>query len=350
MSREITLNGVTVNEDSECYVIAEIGNNHQGSVDIAIQMLDMANAQGASACKFQKRDNRALLTEAMYNSPYDNVNSFGKTYGEHRDNLELDYQQFKDIKAYADEIGMTIFATPFDLPSVEVLEKLGMPFYKMASGDLTNSPLQEEIARTGKPMIISTGGFGLEDVKRAVDNVLSHNDQLAVLQCTSGYPVLDYKDFNLRVIETYRDMFPNTVIGLSDHENGTSMTLIAYMLGARIVEKHVTLNRAWKGTDHSFSLSPSGLHQVVRNLRRARQALGGGHKTVCESEIKPIMKMSKKVVAGRDLPENHIINFEDLAFKCPGDGLAPYRWRELEGRTLKVSVAMDEPLSLEMVD
>ncbi len=275
MARELVINGTRIDDDSPAYVIAEIGHNHQGDVEKAKELFDRAKECGASAVKLQKRDNETLFTREAFNRPYDNENSFGPTYGLHRQALELGPEELRELKAYAEKLNIDYFATPFDIPSAEVLEALGVSFYKVASADLTNTPLLKHIARYGKPMLISTGGATLEDVDRAVNAVLPINAQLCVMQCTAAYPA-DYPELDLGVIQTFRERYPECVIGYSGHDNSISMPVVAYMLGARVIEKHFTLNRVMKGTDHILSLAPAGLRRVVRDLTRGRQSIGDG--------------------------------------------------------------------------
>ncbi|HEY1333676.1 MAG TPA: N-acetylneuraminate synthase family protein, partial [Myxococcaceae bacterium] len=238
---------------SHCYVIAEVGHNHQGDVEKCKELFRVARECGADAVKLQKRDNRALYTREMYDKPYDNENSFGATYGEHREALEFGRDEYRELQRYCREIGITFFATAFDLPSADFLQSLDMPAYKIASGDLRTTPLLRHVARFGKPMIVSTGGAAMEDILRAYDAIMPINPQLCFLQCTASYPA-SAEDLNLNVITTLRARFPELVVGLSDHENGIAMAVAAYVLGARVVEKHFTLNHTWKGTDHAFSL------------------------------------------------------------------------------------------------
>ena len=233
--------------------------------------------------------------------PYDNENSFGLTYGEYREALEFDRAQYEEIQAYANELGIAFFATAFDMPSVDFLEALGVPAIKIASGGAGDIPLLEHAAKVGVPLIVSTGGAELDDVRRAHDAITAINPQLAILQCTAAYPP-EFDELDLRVIETFRVAFPEVVIGFSSHDSGIAMALLAMRLGARIVEKHFTLNRAMKGTDHAFSLEPVGLRKMVRDLRRGRQALGDGVKTIYEDERKPVTKMGKKLVAAAAMP------------------------------------------------
>jgi sialic acid synthase len=347
--RTLRIDDVEITDAGDCYVIAEIGHNHQGSVEKAKQLFDEAKSAGAHAVKLQKRDNRGLYTREMFNKPYENENSYGATYGEHREALEFGRPEYKELQAYAVEIGITLFATAFDLASADFLAELDMPAYKVASADLINTPLLRQVASIGKPMILSTGGATLDDVRRGYETVAEINPQVALLQCTAGYPA-EWDELDLRVITTYRECFPGSVIGLSSHDNGIAMAVAAYVLGARMIEKHFTLNRVLKGTDHRFSLEPQGLRKMVRDLRRTRVALGDGMKTMYPSETEPIVKMAKKLVAARSLPAGHILAPEDVAMKSPGDGLPPYELDRVIGRTLRHPVAADSALTFELLD
>jgi N-acetylneuraminate synthase/sialic acid synthase len=346
MARNLVIDNVRIADDTDCYVVAEVGHNHQGSLEKAKDLFLAARDCGAHAVKLQKRNNRELYTRAMYDSPYDNENSYGRTYGEHREFLEFDRDQYVELQRYAAEIGITMFATAFDFSSADLLAELGIPAFKVASGDLTNTPFLAHLASFGKPLLVSTGGSTMDDVQRAVDTILPVNDQPALLQCTACYPS-EPEEMNLRVIENYRTRFPDLVTGLSDHQSGIAMALVGYVLGARIVEKHFTLNRAWKGTDHAFSLERAGLQKLVRDLKRAHAALGDGSKGHAPCEEGALVKMRKKLVAGRDLPEGHVMTREDVAVKSPGDGLAPYELDKIIGRVTAGKIAVDENLSFE---
>jgi len=349
MTRSLRIAGVDIADQTDCYVIAEVGHNHQGSVEQCKKIFDEAVACGAHAVKLQKRDNRTLYTRDFFNKPYDNENSFGPTYGEHREALEFDRAEYRELQDYADELGVTFFATGFDHPSVEFLADLDMPAYKVASADLTNTPLLRHVASIGKPVIISTGASTLDDVRRGYETVAETNSQVAVLQCTSGYPAA-FEELDLKVIQTYRELFPESVVGLSSHDNGIAMAVAAYVLGARIVEKHFTLNRAMKGTDHRFSLEPQGLRKLVRDLKRTRVALGDGAKQMYQSEVEPSLKMGKKLVARRELPAGHVLREEDLAAKSPGDGLPPYELDRVVGRALRHPLPADGALTFELLE
>ena len=264
MTRKLQIEQLTITDESDCFVIAEIGNNHQGELQKAMEMFKAAKECGVDAVKLQKRDNKSLLTKAAYEKPYDNENSFGATYGEHREALEFGKKEYVELKKYADELGLVMFATAFDMKSADFLAELDMPLYKIASGDLKNTPLLKHVAKIGKPMIISTGGGTMEDVQRAYDAIMPINKQLAILQCTASYPA-EPQDLNLRVITTYREAFPDVVIGLSDHENGIAMALAAYVLASfRAVMRSV----CWEAEQETNPVVPVTTNGFVSGCTR----------------------------------------------------------------------------------
>jgi len=335
-----------IGDHAPCYVIAEIGHNHQGSLEKARELFREAKLAGAHAVKLQKRDNRGLYTRAAYNKPYDNENSFGTTYGEHREFLEFGVDEYRALQQYAAELGIDFFATAFDLASADFLHQLDVPAFKIASGDVKSTPLLKHVASFGKPIIISTGGALMEDVERAYETIMAINPRLGILQCTAGYPAA-FEELDLRVVTAYRERFPRAVIGFSGHDNGIAMPLAAYVLGARIVEKHFTLNRAMKGTDHAFSLEPVGLRKMIRDLERTHKALGDGRKKIYESEKAPVVKMGKSLVVARDLAAGHVITRDDIVMKSPGGGIPPYELESGVGRVTLQALYADDFLSFE---
>jgi len=337
-----------IGDHAPCYVIAEIGHNHQGSLDKARELFREARLAGAHAVKLQKRDNRGLYTRAAFNKPYDNENSFGATYGEHREFLEFGMKEYRELQRYAAELGVDFFATAFDMASADFIGELDMPAFKIASGDVKSTPLLKHVASFGKPIVISTGGALLDDVQRAYDTIMAINPQLGILQCTAGYPA-SFEELDLRVVTQYRERFPGAVIGYSGHDNGIAMPVAAYVLGARIVEKHFTLNRAMKGTDHAFSLEPVGLRKMVRDLERTHKALGDGQKKIYETEKAPIIKMGKSLVVARDLPAGHALTKDDIVMKSPGGGIPPYELDNVLGRITLKALYEDDFLSFEML-
>ena len=341
--RFFKVNKKIITDKSECFVVAEIGNNHMGNFDIAKKIIKKAHECGADAVKLQKRNNKRLFTKKMYSTIYNSENSYGKTYGQHRDFLEFNFNQYKELKSFSEDLGLIFFATPFDFESVDFLEKLNIPMYKIGSGDLTNTPLIKYINQINKPIIFSTGGGDMKDVERA-HSVIKKNKNVAILQCTSSYPCLP-EDINLNVIKSFRKKFPKNVIGISDHLSGISSSLAGYMLGARIVEKHFTLSRAWKGTDHSFSLEPSGLTKLISYLRQARLFTGSAKKIKSKKERAPLYKMAKKLVAAKDLKKGQILTLKDIAIKSPNDGVPPYEIDKFVGKRINKDIKYEENLN-----
>lgn len=344
MNRSLTIDHFEISDNSNCYIIAEIGHNHQGEVEKAKELFHSAKECGADAVKLQKRDNRTLFTREMYNKPYEHRNSFGRTYGEHREFLEFGWDEYKELQAYAREIGITFFSTAFDMPSVDFLAELDVPAIKIASGDLLNLPLLKHTARLQKPILLSTGGGTWDDIQRAYDVIMPINPQLCLLQCTAIYPAPP-EDMNLRVISSLRERYPELVIGLSDHHNGIAMAVVAYLLGARVIEKHFTLNHTWKGSDHAMSLEPIGMSKMTRDLHRARAALGDGIKRVLPAEEEALRKMSKSLTAAHDLAAGHVLTHLDIAIKSPSGGLPPYHLDDIVGRRTVRPLAMDDRIT-----
>lgn len=324
-----------------CYIIAEIGHNHQGDPTTAKRMVDLAAECGVSAVKVQIRSLPTLFTKAFYDQPYNSENAYGPTYGKHREALELGFKTLRWLKAYAESLGLDFFATAFDEASVGSCVDLDLPAIKIASGDIDNWPLLVSAGRTGLPIILSTGGATMDAIERAMDAV-DHLD-VALLQCTASYPCA-YEELDLKVIQTLKKWAPDLVVGASLHDNGIAMAPVAYALGARVIEKHITLDRTMKGTDHPFSLEPQGLAKMVRDIRRAEVAMGDGIKKVYPSEAEPLRKMGKSIYVARDLPAGHILGDDDLMVRSPAEGLSPMRWMEVLGKRLNRSLAQEEPL------
>jgi N-acetylneuraminate synthase/sialic acid synthase len=335
-----------ISGDGPCYVIAEIGHNHQGNLKVALDMIQAAADCGVDAVKFQKRDNKALYNKAMYNKPYDNENSFGLTYGEHREFLEFGWDDYVALKKLAEEKNVEFMCTAFDFNSVDFLEKLGITSYKVASGDVTNIPLLEYIAATGRPIFLSTGASTLDETHLAYEAIRKHHDDVCLLHAVCSYPA-QYCDLNMHAIETLRTEFPDAIIGYSGHDNGILAASVAYMLGAKVVEKHFTLNHAWKGTDHKFSLEREGMRKQVRDLRRIDDCLGDGVKRVQDCEIQAKQKMGKALYAHRDLPVGHVLSMDDIEIKSPGYGLPPYRIESIMGKKLRVPLPQETSISLD---
>ena len=347
--RVITIGRHQVSDKTDAFVIAEIGHNHQGSLEKAKELFQSAHMAGAHAVKLQKRHNKTLFTRPFYDKPYENENSFGTTYGRHRQALEFGRREYAELAELAKKLKMEFMATAFDFRSVDFLREFDLSAYKIASGDLKTIPLIRRVAKLGKPVILSSGGGSMEEIRRASHAVLEVNPRLVLLHCVATYPNQAH-ELNLQMITTLREEFPQVVIGLSDHYNGIAMAPVAYVLGARVFEKHFTLNRAWKGTDQAFSLEPIGLHKMLRDLRRTREALGDGVKRILPQENEAIRKMGKSLVAARDIPAGTVLRKADIAMKSPGTGLDPSHFDAFLGKKTARAIKEDDFLSVDTVE
>ena len=345
IARSFQIGSRQIRDESKPFVIAEIGHNHQGKLDTALSLIRSAAQAGVDAVKFQKRSNRDLYTSKAFDAPYNSENAFGKTYGEHREALEFGPKEYEACIKEAKEQNVIFFSTAFDFTSVDFLLNFDIPAFKVASGDLLNHPLLKYIASTNKPMIVSTGGANLNQVISAVSVLEEAGASFSLLQCTAGYPP-KYEELNLKVIQKYRELFPSRIIGYSGHDNGIAMPLAAYILGARIIEKHFTLDRTMKGTDHSFSLEPQGMRKLVRDFERAHLALGDGAKVKYESEISPIKKMGKMIIAKFDIEPGTKISSELLEYRSPAEGLSPDQESLILGRICLERINQGDAITL----
>jgi N-acetylneuraminate synthase/sialic acid synthase len=344
--RKLRIADFEISDETMPFVIAEVGHNHQGNIELCERIFDAAAESGAHAVKLQKRSNKTLYTPEFFDSPYQGPSSFGETYGLHREALEFGQKEYAHLQLYAKKRNLIFFATAFDFASVDFLVALGVPAIKVASGDLKSIPLLRYARKTGIPLILSTGGSTMQDVQLAMQQVDPTNTGL--LQCTAAYPA-EAENMDLRVIETYRQIFPHTVIGLSSHDRGIAFSTVAAALGARIIEKHFTLDRALKGTDHAFSLEPAGMAKLVRDLKLVVKALGDGNKKFHDVEKGGIRKMGKMLVYSSDLKKGHTISAADLEIRSPLDGLSAANWDEVVGKRLTKDVSAMEKVSFEQL-
>jgi sialic acid synthase len=312
------------------FIIAEIGCNHQGDLKIAKQLIDAAAAAKVDAVKFQKRSIEQLMTKTLYYQEYQAPNSFGKTYGEHRAAIELTYEDYYELKQYAENRGLIFFASPWDVASIDFLEELNVELYKIASADLTNIPLLQYIIAKKKPVILSTGMSNLSEVDNAVNMLKTNNIDFALLQCTSAYPV-DYSQLNLKVISMFKERY-NCIVGYSGHEQDIFISVGAVALGAKVVERHLSLDRSWKGSDHKASLEPDMFKALVANIRHLEQALESDRKIIFSSELSNREKLAKSLTTRCKIPKNSIITPEMLAAKSPGTGICPLDMDKIVGK------------------
>lgn len=277
-----------VGDDLPPFIIGEVGNNHNGSIEIAKELIKTARIIGVDAVKFQKKDIESAFPPKLLGQPYVNENSFGKTYREHKEALEFSGEQMLELKSYADDLGIIFFCTPFDKISVDVLEDIGVPFYKIASFHVHRLDLIEYVCQMGKPILMSTGMSTLEEIDRAVDLIRGYTESFALFHCVSSYPT-DESNMNLRVIQTLKERY-NCPVGYSGHERNVSTCIASVMLGASMIERHFTLDRTMKGTDHAISVEPQGMSMIVRRAKGFFNALGNPEKRVLDCELANRMK------------------------------------------------------------
>jgi sialic acid synthase len=323
-------------------IIAEVGQNHQGSLELAIKYIEEFAKLGATTVKFQARHNTSLFHESRYNLIYDSPNSFGRTYGEHREFLEFDIEQLSVLKECAHQNNVLFCCTPFDIPSLEMLLKIDIDTLKVASFDLGNIPFLFQIAMTGKPIIMSTGGGSSGDIQLSVD-VFNDTGDLSILHCTSEYPCPPEK-VDLGMIPILKDLYPNHKVGISDHFNGTLTGPLAYLMGATVFEKHVTFDRSSKGTDHKFSLEPAGFKKFVRDIERAKLMLQDSFRPIRGSES-VFTRLGKSCVASRNLDPGTILSYDDITGLIFDKQYIPIRQvTDLVGKRLNCSLPCGSPI------
>ena len=327
-------------------IIAEAGVNHNGSLDLALKMVDEAKRAGADIVKFQ-----TAIPEKVISKYADKAEYQKKTTGNEESQLEmckrihLKLSDYDIIKKYCEEAGIEFLSTPFDLESIDYLEKLGMRLWKIPSGEITNLPYLIKIAKTGKPVIMSTGMSELNEVEEAV-NVLKENGagEITLLHCTTEYPA-PFESVNLRAMNTLREKF-GTEVGYSDHTVGFEAAVAAAVLGASVIEKHFTLNHNMEGPDHKASLEPEEFEIMVNNIRLIEKALGDGVKQPAEVEKKNIAIARKSIVAAKNIKKGEILTEENITVKRPGSGISPMKWFEVLGTEAVRDFGEDELIEL----
>lgn len=327
------------------YIIAEAGVNHNGSFDLACRLVDAAKAAGADCIKFQTFRSQNLVSRNAGKADYQKDTTGDGSQADMLSKLELSYDAFSRLKQYCEEIGITFLSTPFDLESAAFLDELGVPFWKIPSGEVTNLPYLEALAKTGRPVVMSTGMCEMGEIEAAL-RVLRENgtSDIRLLHCNTEYPT-PFADVNLRAMETMRRAF-GVEVGYSDHTKGIEVPIAAVALGATIIEKHFTLDRNMEGPDHKASLEPDELAAMVSAIRNIEQALGSGEKTASPSERKNIAVARKSIVAKRAIKAGERLTEENLTVKRPGSGVSPMRWRDVLGTAAIRDFEEDEMIEL----
>jgi N,N'-diacetyllegionaminate synthase len=332
-----------------CFIIAEAGVNHNGSLEMARQLVDIAVQAGADAVKFQTfKAERLANTDAPKAAYQENSTDAGESQFEMISRLELSPARHRDLKAYCEDIGILFMSSPFDEESADLLADLDVTVFKIPSGEITNLTFLDHVAQKGQPMIVSTGMSTLSEVAIAVDTIhLANNRNLILLHCISNYPA-DPADVNLKAMATMATAF-QVPVGYSDHTNGVEVALAAVALGACVIEKHFTLDRNLPGPDHLASLEPKELDFMVRGIRTVEISLGHGRKEPAASETNTAAVARKSLVTTQDIPAGQRLTKEYIAVKRPGTGLPPSMISHVLGRTIRVAVPAGTLITLEML-
>lgn len=345
LAREIRLGAHRLGPGRPCFVIAEAGVNHNGRLSMALRLVDAAARAGADAVKFQTFRAEHLVTRRARPAPYQRRGiRKGISTFEMLRRLELSEKDHRALAAHSRRRKILFLSTPFDSGSADFLERLGVPLFKISSGDITDLPFLGSVARRRKPLILSTGMSTLAEVREALGAVrLAGATQVILLHCVSNYPAAP-ADVNLRAMDSMAAAF-GVPVGLSDHTPGIEVALAAVARGACVIEKHFTLDRHLPGPDHRASLEPAELASLVQGIRRVESALGDGRKRPAASELAMIPFARKSLVALRDIAVGERLAPEMVGTKRPGTGLAPAALRRYLGKKIRQSIAADQPLT-----
>ncbi|MBX4261738.1 N-acetylneuraminate synthase [Clostridium estertheticum] len=339
-----------IGDGNRTFIIAEAGVNHNGDINIAKQLVDKAVNSGVDAIKFQTFKTEKLVTGYADMADYQKSN-IGHTSSQFNmlKQLELSQESFIKIREYCKYKEIMFLSTPFDFESADFLESIGMPAFKISSGDLTNIPLLEHIAKFNKPIILSSGMANLSEIEEALNAIYClGNIEVAVLHCTSNYPA-KLQSVNLNAMNTIRNAF-KVVGGYSDHTKGITVPIAATAIGADIIEKHFTLDKNMQGPDHKASLNPTELKDMVQAIRDVEMALGNGIKRYNQSELDTIKAARKSIVASRCIKKGQIITIMDLDYKRPGTGLSPKFYVDIVGKKTNRDIKMDEQITLNIIE
>ena len=312
------------------YIIAEAGVNHNGDINLAYQLVDAAKAAGVDCIKFQTFKSENLVSHTAQKAEYQKAATGDSSQQDMLKQLELSFGEFVSLKEYCDRKGICFLSTPFDFESIEFLNSIDMPFWKIPSGEVTNYPYLVALAKSGKPVVMSTGMCEMQEIEDAI-TVLRENgtSEIKLLHCNTEYPT-PYEDVNLRAMKTLRDAF-GVEVGYSDHTKGIEVPIAAVAMGAAVIEKHFTLDRNMEGPDHKASLEPQELKQMVDSIRHIEAALGSGDKKPSPSEKKNMAVARKSIVAAARIKAGDILTEENITVKRPGNGICPMRWKEVLG-------------------
>ena len=329
-------------------IIAEAGVNHNGSIDSAKKLIDIASEAGADYVKFQTFRAETLVTHNADKAEYQKgLTGNIETQFDMIKRLELDQDAHQELVQYCSEKDILNLSSPFDHESIDALAELNIPFYKIPSGEITNLPYLRHVGHMGKPVVMSTGMATLEEIRMAMEVLLEaglKKEQLTILHCNTQYPT-PMEDVNLSAMITIRDEF-SVKVGYSDHTLGIEVPIAAVALGATLIEKHFTLDRTLPGPDHAASLEPEELKAMVASIRNIEKVMGNGIKKPSQSEIKNIPIVRKSIVAKKNIQKGENFSKNNITVKRPGNGISPMQWDEVLGMTAEKDYLLDDKISL----
>lgn len=328
------------------FIIAEAGVNHNGSIKLAKQLIDVAVDAGANAVKFQTFKAEKLVSKNTQKAQYQKETTDAKeSQFDMIKKLELDLDTHKKLMAYCQEKDIMFLSTPFDHDSIEMLNDLGLEIFKIPSGEITNLPYLRHIGKLGKKVILSTGMADIGEIEDALDVLVTagtKKENITILHANTMYPT-PMEDVNLKAMQTIACTF-SIDVGYSDHTLGIEVPIAAVAMGAKVIEKHFTLDKTMEGPDHKASLEPNELKAMVKAIRNIEKALGNGIKKPSKSEQPNMVVARKSIVAVKPIKKGEHLSEENLAVKRPGDGINPMRWDEVIGTTAQRDYQMDEPI------
>ena len=336
-----------LDQKSKCFIIAEAGVNHNGNIDKAKELIEIAKSSGADAVKFQLFNAKEQISKFAYNAPYQRIGSGKKTMLEMAKGYDFPWEKHKDLADYSKKVGIIYMSSCFDVKAVDFfIDELGGDCIKVGSGEITNYPLLRYIENRGLPIILSTGMCTLKDIKGALEQ-LKRNHSIALLHCISSYPTKS-NEVNIKAIQTLKAEF-NLLTGFSDHTLTDIASIAAIAVGAKIIEKHFTIDKKLPGPDHSLSLDPEELKEFVGKIRKAEIILGDGVKNPTENEIEMRKYSRRGLVAATHINQGEILSYNNITLKRPSTGIDARELDDVVGKRIKLSVKPDEIITHEML-
>jgi N,N'-diacetyllegionaminate synthase len=350
MLKEIRIGNKTIGGSSSVFLIAEAGVNHNGDLAMARRLVHEAASCGADCIKFQTFKAERVVTAEAPKAKYQlGTTEKSESQLDMLRKIELKPEHHLELKEYAESLDLVFLSTPYNFEDIDLLESIGVLAYKVASGQIVEHPFLRKISRTGKPIFLSTGMATMAEVDNALRTIRDErNDRVVLLQCTTNYPSR-IEDANLRVIQTFRSVF-GCLVGYSDHTIGVESAIASVVLGAKVIEKHFTLDKNLPGPDHSSSMTPEELRSLVDKIHKTEASLGKAQKEPTETEKENSIGMRRSIVASRDIQKGEVITVDNITFKRPATGLSPQFYDIILGKKALKDISYDELLEKDMIE